>query len=135
MSRYRVTGGAGYIGGVAVAHLLEAGHRVTDLDDLSTCGPQAVPADPEFVRGGPGHAAALLPAGYAAVLHYAASSQVAESVRDPDKNRRNSVTGPPEPMAAMPHADVRTRLGWRNRRTDLDSLVADAWAFAREVTA
>ncbi|MER6780724.1 MULTISPECIES: hypothetical protein [unclassified Streptomyces] len=110
-------------------------YRVTYLDDLSTCAPQAVPAGAEFFRGGPGHAAALLSADYAAVLHFAASSQVAESVRDPDKNLRNSVTGPPEPMPAMLHADVRTRRGWRPRRTDLDSIVADAWAFAREVTA
>ncbi|MFJ2747285.1 UDP-glucose 4-epimerase GalE [Streptomyces sp. NPDC087297] len=108
MSRYLVTGGAGYIGSVVVAHLLEAGHRVTVLDDLSTGTPQAVPAGAEFVRGGLGHAAALLSADHAAVLHFAASSQVAESVRDPDKYWRNNVTGSLELMAAMRHADVRT---------------------------
>ncbi|WP_329106979.1 UDP-glucose 4-epimerase GalE [Streptomyces sp. NBC_01439] len=108
MSRYLVTGGAGYIGSVVVAHLLEAGHCVTVLDDLSTGTPQAVPAGAEFVRGGLGHAAALLSADHAAVLHFAASSQVAESVRDPDKYWRNNVTGSLELMAAMRHADVRT---------------------------
>ncbi|KOG45540.1 UDP-glucose 4-epimerase [Streptomyces virginiae] len=108
MSRYLVTGGAGYIGSVVAAHLLEAGHRVTVLDDLSTGTPQAVPAGAEFVRGGLGHAAALLSADHAAVLHFAASSQVAESVRDPDKYWRNNVTGSLELMAAMRHADVRT---------------------------
>ncbi|MCX4718787.1 UDP-glucose 4-epimerase GalE [Streptomyces virginiae] len=108
MSRYLVTGGAGYIGSVVVAHLLEAGHRVTVLDDLSTGTPQAVPAGAEFVRGGLGHAAALLSADHAAVLHFAASSQVAESVRDPDKYWRNNVSGSLELMAAMRHADVRT---------------------------
>ncbi|WP_079406968.1 UDP-glucose 4-epimerase GalE [Streptomyces sp. 3211] len=108
MSRYLVTGGAGYIGSVVAAHLLEAGHRVTVLDDLSTGTPQAVPAGAEFVRGGLGHAAALLSAEHAAVLHFAASSQVAESVRDPDKYWRNNVTGSLELMAAMRHADVRT---------------------------
>ncbi|MFF1783418.1 UDP-glucose 4-epimerase GalE [Streptomyces virginiae] len=108
MSRYLVTGGAGYIGSVVVAHLLEAGHRVTVLDDLSTGTPQAVPAGAEFVRGGLGHVAALLSADHAAVLHFAASSQVAESVRDPDKYWRNNVTGSLELMAAMRHADVRT---------------------------
>ncbi|WP_405526747.1 UDP-glucose 4-epimerase GalE [Streptomyces avidinii] len=108
MSRYLVTGGAGYIGSVVVAHLLAAGHRVTVLDDLSTGAPQAVPAGAEFVRGGLGHASVLLSADYAAVLHFAASSQVAESVRDPDKYWRNNVTGSLELMAAMRHADVRT---------------------------
>ncbi|MFD4737629.1 UDP-glucose 4-epimerase GalE [Streptomyces virginiae] len=108
MSRYLVTGGAGYIGSVVVAHLLEAGHCVTVLDDLSTGTPQAVPAGAEFVRGGLGHAAAILSADHAAVLHFAASSQVAESVRDPDKYWRNNVTGSLELMAAMRHADVRT---------------------------
>ena len=29
-------GGAGYVGSIVSAHLLEAGHRVTVLDDLST---------------------------------------------------------------------------------------------------
>ncbi|MFJ4671091.1 NAD-dependent epimerase/dehydratase family protein, partial [Kitasatospora purpeofusca] len=28
MSKYLVTGGAGYVGSVVAAHLLEAGHRV-----------------------------------------------------------------------------------------------------------
>ncbi|MFJ3636092.1 UDP-glucose 4-epimerase GalE [Streptomyces sp. NPDC090112] len=108
MSRYLVTGGAGYIGSVVVAHLLEAGHRVTVLDDLSTGVHQAVPAGAEFVRGGLAHAAAILSADYAAVLHFAGSSQVAESVRDPDKYWRNNVTGSLELMAAMRQANVRT---------------------------
>lgn len=34
--KYLVTGGAGYVGSVVAAHLLEAGHAVTVLDDLST---------------------------------------------------------------------------------------------------
>src|SRR3954466_2636462 len=43
-----VTGGAGYIGSVATALLLEAGHDVTVVDDLSTGHADAVPAGAEL---------------------------------------------------------------------------------------
>src|SRR5690606_22771406 len=45
-----VTGGAGYIGSVVTSQLLDPGHRVTVLDDLSTGHRDAVPADAEFVE-------------------------------------------------------------------------------------
>jgi len=41
-----VTGGAGYIGSVVTAQLLQAGHEVTVLDDLSTGPADAVPMAP-----------------------------------------------------------------------------------------
>lgn len=34
--KYLVTGGAGYVGSVVAQHLLEAGHEVVVLDNLST---------------------------------------------------------------------------------------------------
>ncbi|MGW7141103.1 UDP-glucose 4-epimerase GalE [Streptomyces xanthophaeus] len=108
MSRYLVTGGAGYVGSVVTAHLLEAGHRVTVLDDLSTGTAHAVPAGAEFVRGAVARAADLLDRGYDGVLHFAASSQVAESVRDPEKYWRNNVQGSLELITAMRRAGVRT---------------------------
>ncbi|MED7955498.1 NAD-dependent epimerase/dehydratase family protein, partial [Streptomyces sp. BE20] len=49
MSKYLVTGGAGYVGSVVAAHLLEAGHQVTVLDDLSTGFRAGVPSGAEFV--------------------------------------------------------------------------------------
>ncbi|WP_392896155.1 UDP-glucose 4-epimerase GalE [Streptomyces sp. LN699] len=108
MSRYLVTGGAGYIGSVVAARLLAAGHRVTVLDDLTTGRSEAVPEGADFVRGGVAQAAALLDSGHAGVLHFAASSQVAESVRDPEKYWRNNVAASLELIAAMRRADVRT---------------------------
>lgn len=108
MSRFLVTGGAGFVGSVVAARLLAAGHRVTVLDDLSTGVSEAVPAGADFVRGGVAQAATLLDAGFAAVLHFAASSQVAESVRDPEKYWRNNVTGSLELITAMRRAGVRT---------------------------
>ena len=79
-----VTGGAGYIGSVVAAQLLEAGHDVVVLDDLSTGHADAVPTGAEFVRGDlRGEAGRILSAGIDAVLHFAAKSLVGESVAEP----------------------------------------------------
>ena len=50
MSRVLVTGGAGYIGSHAVRALVDAGHAVVVLDDLSAGHAQAVPAGVPLVR-------------------------------------------------------------------------------------
>jgi UDP-glucose 4-epimerase len=80
-----VTGGAGYIGSVVTATLLEAGHEVVVLDDLSTGHDDAVPAGARFVQGTLREAAfgILDGAGFDAVLHFAAKSLVGESVQKP----------------------------------------------------
>jgi UDP-glucose 4-epimerase len=108
IGRYLVTGGAGYVGSVVAAHLIEAGHRVTVLDDLSTGFREAVPDGAEFVHGRVQDAADVLAAGYDGVLHFAASSQVGESVADPEKYWRNNVGGTMELLTAMRRAGVRT---------------------------
>jgi UDP-glucose 4-epimerase len=84
--RVLVTGGAGYIGSVVAAQLIEADHEVTVLDDLSTGHADAVPHGAHFVKGGlRGNAAEVLADGIDAVLHFAAKSLVGESVADPAK--------------------------------------------------
>jgi UDP-glucose 4-epimerase len=103
-----VTGGAGYIGGVVAAHLLEAGHRVTVLDDLSTGFRAGVPEGAEFVEGRVQDAAKVLDGSFDAVLHFAASSQVGESVAHPEKYWRNNVAGTLELLGAMRESGVRT---------------------------
>ncbi|MFD3457390.1 UDP-glucose 4-epimerase GalE [Streptomyces sp. NPDC058691] len=102
-----VTGGAGYVGSVVAAHLLEAGHRVTVLDDLSTGFRDGVPGGAEFVEGRVQDAGKVLDASYDAVLHFAASSQVGESVVNPEKYWRNNVAGTLELLGAMREAGVR----------------------------
>ncbi|MFF3947288.1 UDP-glucose 4-epimerase GalE [Streptomyces sp. NPDC001902] len=102
-----VTGGAGYVGSVVAAHLLEAGHRVTVLDDLSTGFRDGVPEGADFVEGRVQDAAKVLDATYDAVLHFAASSQVGESVVHPEKYWRNNVVGTLDLLTAMRDAGVR----------------------------
>ncbi|MFE3186958.1 UDP-glucose 4-epimerase GalE [Streptomyces violascens] len=108
MSKYLVTGGAGYVGSVVAAHLLEAGHEVTVLDDLSTGFREAVPAGAEFIEGRIQNAAEWLNPSFDAVLHFAAFSQVGESVVNPEKYWSNNVGGTMALLAAMRDADVRT---------------------------
>ncbi|MFE3142141.1 UDP-glucose 4-epimerase GalE [Streptomyces scopuliridis] len=106
--KYFVTGGAGYVGSVVAAHLLEAGHEVTVLDDLSTGFREGVPAGADFIEGRIQDAAKWLDPSYDAVLHFAASSQVGESVAKPEKYWDNNVGGSMALLAAMRSAGVRT---------------------------
>ncbi|MFD8870284.1 UDP-glucose 4-epimerase GalE [Streptomyces sp. NPDC059590] len=105
--KYLVTGGAGYVGSVVAAHLLEAGHRVTVLDDLSTGHRVGVPEGAEFIEGRIQDAAKWLDPSYDGVLHFAAFSQVGESVLNPEKYWVNNVGGTTELLAAMREAGVR----------------------------
>ncbi|WP_327268593.1 UDP-glucose 4-epimerase GalE [Streptomyces sp. NBC_01218] len=106
--KYLVTGGAGYVGSVVATHLLEAGHAVTVLDDLSTGFREGVPRGAEFIEGRIQDAAKWLDASYDAVLHFAASSQVGESVVNPEKYWLNNVGGTTALLTAMRDAGVRT---------------------------
>ncbi|MFF0203577.1 UDP-glucose 4-epimerase GalE [Streptomyces sp. NPDC005017] len=105
--KYLVTGGAGYVGSVVAQHLLEAGHEVTVLDNLSTGFREGVPAGAAFVEGDIRDAAKWLDASYGAVLHFAASSQVGESVVRPEKYWENNVAGTMALLTAMREAGVR----------------------------
>ena len=89
-----VTGGAGYIGSHAVLAFREAGWPVVVLDDLSTGLRSAVPAGAVFVEGDAGDAATtgavIAEHGVGAVVHFAGSVSVPESVADPLKYYRNN---------------------------------------------
>lgn len=81
-----VTGGAGYVGSVCATVLLEEGHEVVVVDDLSTGNADAVPAGARFVEADMVEAApGLLGDGsFDGVLHFAAKSLVGESVVAPE---------------------------------------------------
>jgi UDP-glucose 4-epimerase len=102
-----VTGGAGYIGSVVAAQLAEDGHEVVVLDDLSTGHADGVPAGVQFVQGDVrSDAAPLLAAGIEAVLHFAARSQVAESVAKPALYWQHNLGGTLALLEAMRAARV-----------------------------
>lgn len=84
MLKLLVTGGAGYIGSVCAARLVEFGHEVVVLDDLTTGHADAVPDGCRFVHADVAEAAGpLLAEGFDGVLHFAAKSLVGESMQDP----------------------------------------------------
>ncbi|HEX3814018.1 MAG TPA: UDP-glucose 4-epimerase GalE [Mycobacteriales bacterium] len=90
--RLLVTGGAGYIGSVVAVHLLDAGHEVTVVDDLSTGHADAVPAGAQFVQTGIDAVGPLLAGGgFDGVLHFAAKSLVGESVEHPERYWRGNI--------------------------------------------
>ncbi|AWK09473.1 UDP-glucose 4-epimerase GalE [Streptomyces spongiicola] len=107
MSKYLVTGGAGYVGSVVTAHLLEAGHEVAVLDDLSTGVREAVPEGADFIEGRVQDSARHLGPSFDGVLHFAAFSQVGESVTHPGKYWENNVGGTMALLAAMRSAGIR----------------------------
>jgi UDP-glucose 4-epimerase len=95
--RVLVTGGAGYVGSVSVDALLEAGHDVVVLDDLSTGHRDAVADRPRLVAGtyadGESVAGLLDAERIEAILHCGARSLVGESMEDPARYYRDNVAG------------------------------------------
>lgn len=115
-----VTGGAGYVGSVCVAILLEAGHEVIVVDDLSTGNRYAVPKAATFVEGKIQDVIddVLATDGGApvdGVLHFAAKSLVGESMEDPAKYWHGNL-------------DVSLALLDSMRRHDVKSLVFSSTA-------
>jgi UDP-glucose 4-epimerase len=89
-----VTGGAGYIGSHMTYALIDRGERVVVLDNLSTGVRGLVSSDAEFVEGDAGDTAlvreVLRTRNVEAVIHFAGSIVVPESVADPLKYYRNN---------------------------------------------
>ncbi|MEA2757224.1 MAG: UDP-glucose 4-epimerase [Aliidongia sp.] len=82
-----VTGGAGYIGSHVVWALSDAGYRVVVLDDLSSGRREALPASARLIVGDVGNPSLveslIRDNAIGAVMHFAGSVLVAQSVEDP----------------------------------------------------
>ena len=102
--RLLVTGGAGYVGGFTARHLSASGHEVVVIDDLSAGHREAAPPGTLTVCGVAERArvAALIrERRIEAVLHFAAFTSVADSVKSPDAYWRNNVAGTLALLEAM----------------------------------
>jgi UDP-glucose 4-epimerase len=103
-----VTGGAGFLGSNVARVLLDAGHSVTVLDNLSSSGKREfVPAAATFIRGNV--ASARLPewlTGHDAVIHLAAFVPVGPSVQRPVEYAENNVVNTVRLLEAMRKAGV-----------------------------
>ncbi|CAB4772473.1 MAG: NAD-dependent epimerase/dehydratase family protein [Actinobacteria bacterium] len=103
-----VVGGAGYIGSIVASELVEAGHDVSVLDDLSrgtaqvegTTFYEASLLDPESLDG-------VLANGFDVVLHFAALALVPESVAEPELYFRVNVGGTLNLLEAMNAHDIK----------------------------
>lgn len=91
-----VTGGAGYIGSHIVLALRDRGDEVVVVDDLSAGTVDAVPVDVPMVVGDAGDIPLIsqVLADYRvdAIIHFAGSVVVPESVQDPLKYYRNNTS-------------------------------------------
>jgi UDP-glucose 4-epimerase len=90
-----VVGGAGYIGSVCAELLLNEGHSVAIFDNLSEGHRAAIDPRAEFIEGDLQHLdqieSALAKFQPDAVMHFAASALVGESMQNPSKYFRNNV--------------------------------------------
>jgi UDP-glucose 4-epimerase len=106
-----VTGGAGYIGAHLARVLLKAGYEVVVFDNLSTGKRENVPAGAVFIEGDLADVNLLrdlfAATEFDAVMHMAASIEVEESVRFPEKYLENNTINTAKLLSVMAEAGVR----------------------------
>lgn len=109
MSRYLVTGGAGFIGSHLTVALVRAGHQVRILDDLSTGNLANLHGVASEVLGGDVRdpvIAARAVDGMDGVFHLAALGSVSRSLKDPEATLSVNVGGTESVLTAARTARV-----------------------------
>ncbi len=106
-----VTGGAGYIGSHAVLALRDAGRSVVVIDNLTTGFAWALPDDVPLIEGDVSDSALVAQVlgnhGVDAVMHFAGSIIVPESVSNPLKYYRNNTANSRTLIEAVVEAGVK----------------------------
>lgn len=111
MTRWMLTGGAGYIGSHVIRQMRAAGYELIVLDDLSSGLAARVPADVPLVQANvcdtQAVAQALAEHEIAGVIHFAAKKAVGESVERPLFYYRENVDGILSLLSAMDQVGVK----------------------------
>jgi UDP-glucose 4-epimerase len=106
-----VTGGAGYIGCHAVRELIDSGHQVVVLDNLSHGYKKAIDPRALFVKGDTSEAQMIKDIfqnhGIEAVMHFAADIEVGESVINPFKYYQNNFSHTLNLLKCMEESKVK----------------------------
>lgn len=108
MTRWLVTGGAGYIGAHVAQALIESGREVTVIDSLASGHREFVPSEAAFVEGSLLDRDAIDSAleGATGVIHLAGYKYAGESVKHPTHTYTQNVTATVELLEAMREAQV-----------------------------
>lgn len=104
-----VTGGAGYVGSVTCAALLEAGHTVIAIDDLSEGHQESIPQGATLIRGDIANFDTLIPVDQQvdAVVHLAGSIAAGESMNVPEKYWQNNTISTLKLLDAMRKRNIK----------------------------
>ena len=103
-----ITGGAGYVGSILTAYMLDQGYQVVVLDELSVGKLQNVDKRAKFLEGSILSRESLQEAliGIDLVIHCAAKSLVGESVEKPDLYYQVNIEGTKQLLAVMKELNV-----------------------------
>jgi UDP-glucose 4-epimerase len=106
-----VIGGAGYIGSHVARELLDAGHRVSVFDNLSTGAVENIFPEESFFQGDilrPADLEAAMAGGFDALVHLAAAKAAGESMTNPEKYSIQNLSGTINILNAACAAGIRS---------------------------